>query len=229
MTKTKAFLASIWGIGVTTGTKQRSTSPAQSAVCRLLAGSIDQTYTSAHPLIFCRRSLTNRIGDSLCALFAREQHQLKAMHWIRIRLSLISARFLTLSILWSMIHLDLDIEMCQRLVPSFSPCTDAILPHVHPVCIIFTQIIVQKSILGTKYGTFVQKDWTKWKEIVLYYFTQWCATMDICQVSYFVGYQFRSNRDLKRESRCWMAMSNAKWRQDCVIWWHSAASSSICL
>ena len=178
----------------------------------------------------CYCNIPTNLDSSILPLVTHTIHTklylLYSLHWIRLRLALIPTRFLTPSILWSMIHLDLDIEMCQRLISSFSPCTDAILPHVHPVCVICTQIIVQESILGTKYGTFVQEDWTNWKEIVLYYFTQWCATMDICQVSYFLGYQFQSNRDLKRESRCWMAMSNAKWRQDCVIWWHSAAAAA---
>ena len=95
------------------------------------------------PMCYC--NIPTNLDSSTLLLVTHTIHTklylLYSLHWFRLRLALIPTRFLTPSILWSMIHLDLDIEMCQRLVPSFSPCTDAILPHVHPVCVICTQII----------------------------------------------------------------------------------------
>ena len=95
------------------------------------------------PMCYC--NIPTNLDSSTLLLVTHTIHTklylLYSLHWIRLRLALIPTRFLTPSILWSMIHLDLDIEMCQRLVPSFSPCTDAILPHRHPVCVICTQII----------------------------------------------------------------------------------------
>ena len=100
------------------------------------------------PMCYC--NIPTNLDSSTLLLVTHTIHTglylLYSLHWIRLRLALIPTRFLTPSILWSMIHLDLDIEMCQRLVPSFSPCTDAILPHVHPVCVICTQIIANNQL-----------------------------------------------------------------------------------